>query len=68
MTATIDGKNITLYLWIDLSLEPFGNPGVMSVTATQFDLDPVEFWPYAAKDASPLYNTTTGAQLQSPLN
>lgn len=27
-----------------------------------------EYWPYAALDASPIYNTTTGAQLQSPLN
>jgi len=38
----------------------------IAFTASSFEV--VEYWPYAALDASPIYNTTTGAQLQSPLN
>jgi hypothetical protein len=30
-------------------------------------LDPLEYWPYSARDSSPIYNTSTGAQLQDPL-
>lgn len=42
--------------------------GTPAVVNTFFLLDPVLFWPYAALDTTPIYNTTTGAQLQDPRN
>ena len=31
-------------------------------------ITPVEYWPFAAKDGSPIFNTQTGEQLQDPRN
>jgi len=39
-----------------------------SFTFSTFVMTPVEYWPYAATNGSPIYNTSTGAQLQSPLS
>lgn len=36
------------------------------ITAASFEI--AEYWPYAATNNSAIYNTTTGAQLQSPAN
>lgn len=60
MVGSIDGLPITVF-W-----EPAG--GAFTFTMSQFDLVPDEYWPYAAKDGSPIYNTTTGAVLQDPRN
>lgn len=56
----IDGEACNLYYFILF--------GGTVVTCTNFSLDPVLFWPYAAADTTPIYNTTTGAQLQDPRN
>lgn len=57
----INGNNVDIYY--DATTFPPDSyvPGTMSFT-------PSEFWPYAAKDGSPIYNTTTGVQLQDPTN
>lgn len=62
ITATIDGIPFTLYY--DYVLDPGA-----SFTLTHFDLTPASYWPYAAlADGTPIYNTSTGAQLQAPTN
>lgn len=59
-TGTFNGSNVPIYIF---------DPGVDSYTATQLDITPVEWWPYASRaDGSPIWNTTTGAQLQDPTN
>lgn len=62
ITALIDGKEIPLYY----SQNFIGEAPVFTIT--QLEFTPVEFWPYAAAGGSPIYNTTTGAQLQDPRN
>jgi hypothetical protein len=60
--ATVDG------IFVEMFYDAFGTPGV-DYTIGNMIFTPVEYWPYAADDdGSPVYNTTTGAQLQSPLN
>lgn len=64
MTITIDGYSVTLYYSVILGSSAGSatfNPGAIA-------FDPVEYWPYAAADTSPIYNTSTGAQLQDPRN
>lgn len=39
-----------------------------SVTACSLVLVPNRYWAYAAEDGSPIYNATTGATIQNPLN
>lgn len=58
-TINIDGQSTLMH---------YTNPSTLTITCTQFDFTPSEFWPYAAVDSSPIYNTTTGAQLQDPRN
>lgn len=60
ITGMIDGYDLTLYYAL---VAP-----AMSFTLSSFVLTPVEYWPYAAKNGSPIYNTTTGAELQDPRN
>lgn len=47
----------------DLYADPANN-----VVVTTASFEAAEYWPYAAGDGSPIYNTTTGAELQSPAN
>lgn len=61
ITGTLDGVGVTVYYWSTV-----GGDGAFSITT--LDFLPTLFWPYAAADASPIYNTTTGAQLQDPRN
>lgn len=56
-TATVLGESFDVYATT-----------ANSPVLTEATLEEAEYWPYAALDASPIYNTTTGAQLQSPLN
>lgn len=42
-------------------------PGA-SVTGTAIDFTPSLWWPYAARDGSPIYDTATGVALQNPAN
>lgn len=63
-TATIYGKTMPLY-WRE-SPDPAVGDG--HITHTGLTITPYEWWPYEAADASPIYNTSTGAELQSPLN
>lgn len=59
-TGTLKGSSVTLYV-ID--------NGADSYTATHLDITPVEWWPYASRaDGSPIWSSTTGAQLQDPTN
>lgn len=60
--GSFDGEPITIYYFTS------GTPGPDAYTVGTVTITPASFWPYAALDASPIYNTTTGAQLQSPLN
>lgn len=60
LTATIAGFAIPLYYTI------LTTPG--PITATVFALTPASYWPYAALDGSPIYDSITGATLQNPTN
>lgn len=62
IAANVYGKTLPLYYREDVV-----GAGT-SFVHTTFDLAPLEWWPYAAEDASPIYDTATGSQLQSPLN
>lgn len=42
--------------------------GAGTFAASQLDFTPNGYWPYAAASGSPIYNTTTGVQLQDPQN
>lgn len=60
--ADFDGLTLTIYYYF-----PSGAPDSFSVG--NMLIEAVEYWPYAAlSDGSPIYNTSTGAQLQSPTN
>jgi hypothetical protein len=59
IAATIDTETVTLYY-------KFTSSGTGSMTLTHFDLTISSYWPYPAKDGSPIYDTTTGLQLQDP--
>lgn len=61
ITATIDGYNVTLYYKSSLA------PGY-TFTATQLNFTPKTYWPYKGANGNPIYNTSTGAQLQNPRN
>jgi hypothetical protein len=63
-TATIDGYDVTVYYYADIAPDSGDSftPGSMTIS-------PISYWPFAAlADGSPIYDTTTGAQLQSPLD
>lgn len=60
-TITLDGIVVTIYYEATLA-------GDGAFTFDNLVVDPVEFWPYAATDGSPIFNTTTGAQLQDENN
>lgn len=62
IVATVDGENVTLFYKVEI------NTGITSATFTQLDLTITEFFPYAATDGSPVWNTTTGVQLQDENN
>jgi len=61
ISGTIDGYTIPI------AYDATTNPP-SSYVFTTFVMTPVEYWPYAATNGSPIYNTSTGAQLQSPLS
>lgn len=52
ITATVDGIDVPVFVTL------VGDASVDSIVIT-----PIEYWPYAKEDGSPLYNTTTGAML-----
>lgn len=58
-SALLDGEAFDLYYF---------DAGTDSYSAGAMEFTPTEFWPYAAMDGSPIYDTATGAQLQSPTN
>lgn len=63
VTATIDGTPFPLY--VSLSAPP----DAATYSVSHFDITPVEYWPYAAMvGGTPIYNTSTGSQIQSPTN
>jgi hypothetical protein len=43
----------------------YNNPNINPIT---FTMTPSEYWPFAAKDGSPIFDTETGEQLQDPRN
>lgn len=60
--GSIDGYAVDIYY--DAS-----STHITSFTVGNMDFVPVEYWPYAAlSDGSPIYNTSSGAQLQAPEN
>lgn len=59
----IDGIPVDLYYTTETDSCSISNFAISDLSA-----DPVEFWPYAAKDGSAIYDTSTGAQLQDPLS
>lgn len=66
ITGTVDGFDIPIHYRTTIT----GAGGTF--TFTTFDVSPTtssdSYWAYAAADTSPIYDTSTGAQLQSPLN
>lgn len=58
-TASLIGVEVDMFY---VGVPAVGTPSV-SIVVTKG-----EYWPYAAADGSPIYSTTTGAQLQSPTN
>lgn len=65
INATVDGQTVPLYYW--LSTFHVG-AGIPTASISSMDFSITEYWPYAALDASPIYDTATGAQLQDPTN
>jgi hypothetical protein len=61
-TGSVKGLPITVYMFLNSSISG------LSITGSFLDITPIEWWPYAAKDGSPIYDTSTGAQLQDPRN
>lgn len=66
INATFDSNSFNLYYQVVKS-------GTASFNASQFDFTPAfgetdAFWPYAAADTTPIYDSTTGATLQDPRN
>lgn len=61
VSGSIDGIPITIQIF-DAS------GGLDTYSITQFDITPEEYWPYAAADGSPIYDTSSGAVLQNPQN
>jgi len=57
--ATIDGVTVPLYY-------KFTSNGTGAMTLTHFDLTIASYWPYNAKDGTPIYDVTNGLQLQDP--
>jgi hypothetical protein len=44
------------------------SPGAFALSAATVSVDPILFWPYAARDGSAIWDTSSGAQLQDPTN
>lgn len=63
----IDGVEVPVGKAFDQGEEGIG---IDSSTAyiTALSLDPVEFWPYATRDGSPVYDTSTGEQIADPFS
>jgi hypothetical protein len=64
LTVSIDGFNFTLP-W---SEQNAGSPSTFTYQHSMLDFTPASYWAFEALDASPIYDTTTGAQLQDPRN
>lgn len=64
-SVTFDGHTATMYGFIGGTGAT--NPDIW-VESVDIDITRNSYFPYAAQDASPIYDTTTGATLQSPLN
>lgn len=60
-TGVVDGQNVTIYYDATTSA-----PTSFSVGSMVFEAD--GYWPYAAADLSPIWDTVTGVQLQSERN
>lgn len=64
IAGTLDILGRTLDVWIDFPrFSPDEFLSDIAITIT-----PSEWWPFAAKDGSPIYDTTDGSQLQDPRN
>lgn len=61
ITAIVDGYAVTLYYQSHL------DPGT-TLTGSSLVFTPVSYWPYAAADGTPIYDSATGAELQDPRN
>jgi hypothetical protein len=60
ITGTILGQTKTIYYWTS------GAPD--SFTFSTFVLEPVDWWPYKNTLGNPVWNTSTGAQINDPLS
>lgn len=59
--AMVDGITVAIYYKVS-------STGTTSYDLSALTIIPKVFWPYGALDGSAIYDTATGAQLQSPLN
>lgn len=58
------GPYTLTYYWELGASNPFG----FTESITYYDVSFTAYWPYAASDVTPIYNTSTGALLQNPRN
>jgi len=56
------GPHTVTYYWA------YDDPIVFPHTLSYYDISFDSYWPYAASDGTPIYNTSTGALLQNPRN
>lgn len=63
IVGSLEGESITIYYEVAIS-----GGGTTDFTFSQFDLSFSEYWEYAARDASPIYNSSTGLELQNRRN
>lgn len=63
-TAAFNIDGFPMTIWYS---GPFPHTNTLTITSPLTQTI-TSFWPWAASDGSPIYDTTTGAQLQDPLN
>jgi hypothetical protein len=61
-SLTIMGVNLPLYFF-DTTLSPHYTASGISAS---FTLDPLEYWPFANRLGQPVFDTSTGAQINDP--
>jgi hypothetical protein len=67
LIVNLFGKSFVLNGVRNTAADYYGNPIFYStITYSNVSLSALSYWPYAAKDGTAIYDTLTGAQLQSP--
>lgn len=64
-SVSIDGRSARLYGYTHTGALPNPDAWIDNVFVR---MTPISYWPYAAENGTPIYDTATGAALQSPRN